>query len=144
VSARRTLDLTLPAAALVALAVAAGVAHASRAAVASKAPAPCRLSVPAGQALRSGVVMLKGTNRRGLFEGFQLLAGGVRYSVVTNFYDGRRPLTRVVNLVCKESPVQFIQVANVVRVVGRLGGTVRRPVLRASVVQVLTLKDSGG
>ena len=78
-----------------------------------------------------------------MFEGFQLLSGRVRYTVVTNFYDGRRPLTRVINLVCKEAPVQFIQVANVVRVVGRSSGTARRPILRASVVQVLAYKDRG-
>ena len=113
-------------------------------AVGSKSPPPaCRLRVPAGQELRSGVVMLKGTTRGGLFEGFQLSANGRRYTVVTNFYDGRRPLTRVVNLACKQAPVQFIQVANIVRVIGRPGGTIRRPLLLASVVQVLTFKDRG-
>ncbi len=34
--------------------------------------------------------------------------------------------------------------ANVVRVVGRPAGTTRRPLLRATVVQVLTYKDRGG
>ncbi|MGZ4335490.1 MAG: hypothetical protein ACXVRJ_14630 [Gaiellaceae bacterium] len=141
---RDTTATGLAAGALAVGLLAVGHAQASDAAVAAKSPPPtCRLRVPAGQQMRSGIVTLKGTNRSGLFEGFQLVANGVRYAVVTNFYDGRRPLTRVVNLACKQAPVQFIQVANVVRVVGRAGGTNSRPVLRATVVQVLTFKDRG-
>ncbi|MGZ4414313.1 MAG: hypothetical protein ACXVRZ_08100 [Gaiellaceae bacterium] len=100
-----------------------------------------------GQRILYGLVMWKGTDRNGMFQNFQFMANGVSYTVITNFYDGRAPLTRVINLACKQSPVQFIQVANFLYVTGRVGsaiiGSKRRPVIHASLVQVLTVKDRG-
>jgi hypothetical protein len=91
--------------------------------------------------------MSKGTNTSGLFENFGFSAGGVTYTVVTNFYDGTRPLSAVVNLDCKQSSVQLVQVANFVNVTGTVGNeilpgsSVPTPVIHTSVVQVFTHKD---
>ena len=112
-------------------------------------PRTCHFALPAGQKTLYGVVMWKDSNRNGMFEDFQFMANGVSYTVITNFYDGRAPLTRVVNLACKQSPVQFVQVANFVYVTGAVGSakafgsTKKRPVIHARVVQVLTVKDRG-
>jgi uncharacterized repeat protein (TIGR01451 family) len=103
--------------------------------------------LPAGQTTLNGLVMLKYTNSFGLFENFQLSVGAVTYTVLTNFYDGSAPLTTVIDLVCKQSPVQFVQVGNFVNVTGTIGSapvfgsTVATPVIYASVVQTLTFKD---
>jgi uncharacterized repeat protein (TIGR01451 family) len=95
--------------------------------------------IPAGQSTLTGVVMAKYTDALGLFENFELQVSGVNYLVRTNFYDGSAPLTTVINLNCAQSPVQFVQVGNIVNVSGVVAdGT---PVLDASVVQVLTFKD---
>ncbi len=104
-------------------------------------------AVPAGDTTVSGLVMQKYTNVFGLFENFQLQVSGVNYTVITNFYDGTAPLTRLINLDCKQSPVQFVSVANVVNVTGTIttavlpGATAASPVIYASVVQVLTHND---
>jgi uncharacterized repeat protein (TIGR01451 family) len=104
-------------------------------------------ALPAGQTTLDGLVMWKGTNSFGLFENFGFSAAGVTYTVLTNFYDGSAPLTTVINLDCKQSPVQFTQVGNFVNVTGTVGTEVlpgssqATPVIHASVVQVLTHKD---
>src|SRR2546423_112081 len=97
-------------------------------------------SAPTGAVTLRGLVMLKYTNRSGMFENFRLQVGTRGYTVVTNFYDGRRPLTHVVNLRGREVPVQFIQVANFVTVTGvlRRAKLFGLPVLRASTVLVPT------
>jgi uncharacterized repeat protein (TIGR01451 family) len=69
---------------------------------------------------------------------------GVQYYVVTNYYDGSAPLTHVINLDCKASPVQFISVGGTVTVTGTFGNTTVDtgvPTFNASVVQVPTHKD---
>jgi len=107
--------------------------------------APC--AVAAGDTTVDGLVAAKFTNAQGLFENFQLQVGAVKYTVLTNFYDGSAPLTHVINLDCQTSPVQFIQSANFVNVSGTIGSevlpgdTTPTPVIRASVVQTLTHKD---
>jgi uncharacterized repeat protein (TIGR01451 family) len=93
--------------------------------------------IPAGQTTLTGLVMAKYTNTFGLFENFTLQVNGVDYDVRTNFYDGSAPLTTVINLSCKQSPVQFVQVGNFVTVSGVVTGTQ----LDASFVQVFTFKD---
>jgi uncharacterized repeat protein (TIGR01451 family) len=104
-------------------------------------------TLPAGQTTLDGLVMWKGTNSSGLFENFGFSAAGVTYTVLTNFYDGSAPLTTVINLDCKQSPVQFTQVGNFVNVTGTVGSAIlpgsaqTTPVIYASVVQVLTHKD---
>jgi uncharacterized repeat protein (TIGR01451 family) len=104
-------------------------------------------SLPVGDSTSNGLVMLKSTNGAGLFENFQLQVGAVQYTVLTNFYDGSAPLTKVINLDCKTSPVQFVFVDNFVNVTGRIGSAVLpgstdpTPVIYADVVQVLTHKD---
>ena len=99
--------------------------------------------MPAGQSTLTGLVTAKYSNSFGLFENFTLQVNGVNYYVRTNFYDGTAPLTTVINLSCKQSPVQFVQVANFVNVSGVVDGTLPdgTPVLVASFVQVLTFKD---
>lgn len=102
---------------------------------------------PAGERTQVGLVMSKSTNTAGLFENFAFSVGSVTYTVLTNFYDGSRPLSKVVNLDCKQSPVQFVQVANYVNVTGVVGSETLpgasgpTPVIHASLVQVLTHKD---
>jgi len=102
---------------------------------------------PAGERTQVGLVMSKSTNAAGLFENFAFSVGSVTYTVLTNFYDGSRPLSKVVNLDCKQSPVQFVQVANFVNLTGTVGvetlpGTSSpTSVIHASLVQVLTHKD---
>lgn len=105
-------------------------------------------NLPSNQTTLTGVVMLVGTNSFGLPENFELMANGVAYWVATNFYDGTQPLTSVINLNCKQVPVQYIQVTGTVTVVGTLGGsitmpgsTTAMPVLTASVVQIPTFLD---
>lgn len=112
-------------------------------------PAVAACSTPSGETTFSGLVMWKGTNSFGLFEDFGFSAGGVNYTVLTNFYDGGSPLTTVINLDCKQSPVQFTQVGNFVNVTGTVGSEILpgsktpTPVIHASIVQVLTHKDRG-
>ena len=109
--------------------------------------APC--SPVSGETTLIGLVMWKGTNSLGLFENFGFSVGGTTYTVLTNFYDGSLPLSKVVNLDCKQSPVQFVQVGNFVNVTGKVGNeilpgtTAPTPVIRPSLVQVLTHKDRG-
>jgi hypothetical protein len=70
----------------------------------------------------------------------------VTYTVLTNFYDGMSPLTTVINLDCRQSPVQFVQVGNFVNVTGTIaneilpGAAQPTPVIHASFVQVLWLR----
>ena len=145
---RETLKRTW-AAAVVALAVfvPGSVARAVGTGAGSRPARACHPAAPAGQRTLYGTVLWKDTDRNGMFQDFQLMANGVSYTVITNFYDGRAALTKVINLACRQSPVQFIQVANFVYVTGRMGsamsGSKRRPVIHASVVQVLTSKDRG-
>ena len=108
-------------------------------------------TVPAGQTTLDGMVMFGSVDSFGAMESFEYQAtNGVTYWVVTNYFDGTRPLTMVINLDCKQSPAQFIQVGNFVNVTGTVNGTIILPgtttpipVLDASVVQVLTHKDAG-
>ena len=109
------------------------------------APASC--SPASGETTLVGLVMWKSTNSFNLFENFGFAVGATTYTVLTNFYDGSRPLTRVVNLDCQQSPVQFIQVGGFVNVSGKVGSeilpgaTSPTPVIHASQVQVPTHKD---
>lgn len=111
--------------------------------------AACTLT--AGQTTLDGMVMFGSVDSFGALESFEYQAtDGVTYWVVTNYFDGTAPLTTVINLDCKESPAQFIQVGNFVNVTGTVSGTIVLPgtttpipVLNASVVQVLTHKDKG-
>jgi len=106
-------------------------------------------TLPSNQTILTGVVMLKDTNSFGLFENFELNANGINYWVATNFYDGTRPLTLVINLNCKQVPVQYIQVGGTVTVAGTLdgstltlpGSSTAMPVIAATVVQVPTFLD---
>jgi uncharacterized repeat protein (TIGR01451 family) len=104
-------------------------------------------SLPVGDITSNGLVMMKSTNAAGLFENFQLQVGAVQYTVLTNFYDSSAPLTKLINLDCKTSPVQFVSVGNFVYVTGQVGSAVLpgsidpTPVIYADVVQVLTHKD---
>ena len=96
--------------------------------------------VPAGQTTVRGLVMAKYTDpATGFFENFTLDVDGTDYFVRTNFYDGSAPLTTVVNLLCKQSPVQFVGVANFVNVTGTIDAA--NGVINASLVQVMTVKD---
>jgi uncharacterized repeat protein (TIGR01451 family) len=110
--------------------------------------APCAL--PAGEFTSDGLVMFGALDSFSAYENFEYQVQGVNYWVVTNYFDGTRPLTDVINLDCKTSPVQFVQVGNFVNVTGVVDGTivlpgqtVAMPVLHASVIQVLTHKDAG-
>jgi len=103
-------------------------------------------ALPPGEVTMTGLVMLKYTNSVGLFEHFVIQVNGVTYTVITNLYDGTTPLTHVINLDCKQAPVQFVGVGNFVNVTGTLGpptqfGSFFAPAFNASVVQVLTHKD---
>jgi uncharacterized repeat protein (TIGR01451 family) len=108
-------------------------------------------ALPAGQMTLDGMVMFGSVDSFGAMEGFEYQAtNGVTYWVVANYFDGTAPLTSVINLDCKESPAQFIQVGNFVNVTGTVGGTIVLPgtttpipILNASVIQVLTHKDAG-
>jgi len=104
-------------------------------------------TLPAGQTSLHGLVMwitYIDTPSGRLPTDFAFMAdNGVEYYVKTNFYDGAAPLTTVINLDCKQSPVQFIAVGGFVMVTGTFGtDTVQAmPTLNASVVQVPTHKD---
>jgi uncharacterized repeat protein (TIGR01451 family) len=108
-------------------------------------------TVPAGQTTLDGMVMFGSVDSFAALESFEYQAtNGVTYWVVTNYFDGTAPLTTVINLDCKQSPAQFIQVGNFVNVTGTVGGTIVLPgtttpipILNASVIQVLTHKDAG-
>src|SRR5256885_6617059 len=73
-------------------------------------------ALPAGQTTMNGMVMAKYTHANGLFENFPFQANGVNYTVPTNFYDGTRPLTSIINLLCKPVTTVFIQSGNFVTV----------------------------
>jgi hypothetical protein len=115
-------------------------------------------SVPAGQTTLHGMVMWTGSTT--LASGQQAIQNfafqadnGVLYWVETNFYDAAAgPLTSVINLDCKTSPVQFIVTGEFVTVTGTLGtdtvqlfpasaGVPPAPTFVGSVVQVPTHKD---
>jgi uncharacterized repeat protein (TIGR01451 family) len=105
--------------------------------------------LPADQTtLTSGAVMYGVLDAFSAYEQFAYFANGQYYWVVTNYFDGTQPLSTVINLDCKTSPAQFVQVANFITVTGVLDGTmislngVTMPVLRASVIQVFTHKDA--
>jgi uncharacterized repeat protein (TIGR01451 family) len=105
--------------------------------------------VPPNQTTYTGLVMFGTMDQFGVYEQFEYQVNGVNYWVVTNYFDGTQPLTSVINLDCKVSPAQFVQVANFVIVTGVVDGTILLPgqttpipVLHASVVQVLTHKDA--
>ena len=108
-------------------------------------------SVPAGQTTYDGLVMFGAMDSFSAIESFEYQASnGVTYWVETNYFDGSAPLTAVINLDCKTSPAQFVQVGNFVNVTGTVGGTIVLPgtttpipILNASVIQVLTHKDAG-
>jgi uncharacterized repeat protein (TIGR01451 family) len=114
-----------------------------------KALAAC--SLPAGQSTYDGLVMFGATDGFSAIESFEYQAtNGVAYWVETNYFDGNAPLTTVINLDCKTSPAQFVQVGNFVNVTGIVSGTIVLPgtatpipILHASVIQVLTHKDAG-
>lgn len=104
--------------------------------------------VPAGQTTYDGMVMFGAMDQFSAIEQFEYQVNGVNYWVVTNYFDGTQPLTAVINLDCKTSPAQFVQVGNFVNVTGVVDGTIvlpgtttAIPVLHATVVQVLTHKD---
>src|SRR4051812_34733351 len=103
--------------------------------------------LPAGQTTMNGIVMAKYTNANGLFENFLLESGGVNYTVLTNFYDGTRPLTSIINELCKPVTTVFVQGGNFVTVTGTVGSEVLpgatdpTPVIHASVIQVPFLFD---
>lgn len=104
----------------------------------------------AGLTTSDGLVMFGVLDSFSAYEQFELQVNGVNYWVVTNYFDGTQPLTTVINLDCKTSPAQFVQVGNFVNVSGTLDGTTitlpgqtaSLPVLRANVIQVLTHKDA--
>jgi uncharacterized repeat protein (TIGR01451 family) len=105
--------------------------------------------VPADQTtLTNGLVMYGALDAFGVYEQFAYVANGQYYWVVTNYFDGTQPLSTVINLDCKTSPAQFVQVDNFITVTGVLDGTtitlngITMPVLRASVIQVFTHKDA--
>jgi uncharacterized repeat protein (TIGR01451 family) len=105
--------------------------------------------LPAGQTtLTSGLVMYGVLDAFSAYEQFAYFANGQYYWVETNYFDGTQPLSSVINLDCKTSPAQFVQVANFITVTGVLDGTtitlngITMPVLRASVIQVFTHKDA--
>lgn len=108
-------------------------------------------SLPAGQTTYDGLVMFGAMDSFSAIENFEYQAtDGVTYWVETNYFDGSTPLTAVINLDCKTSPAQFVQVGNFVNVTGTISGTIVLPgtttpipVLNASVIQVLTHKDAG-
>ena len=102
----------------------------------------CQL--PAGQTTRHGMVMEKFANSSGLFEDFVLQVNGQNYYVKTNFYDGTRPLTSIINLLCKPVTTVFIQGGEQIDVTGTdtgntitlPGTTTAIPVIDANVIQV--------
>jgi uncharacterized repeat protein (TIGR01451 family) len=105
-------------------------------------------TVPAGQSTTDGMIMFGVFGQFSAYEQFEYQVSGVNYWVVTNYFDGTQPLTSVINLDCKTSPAQFVQVGNFVNVTGVVDGTIllpgqttEIPVLHASVIQVLTHKD---
>jgi len=79
-------------------------------------------SLPAGQQV-NGVVMQKFTNAQGLFENFTMENASGIYSVTTNFYDGTRQLTQIINLDCKPVTTVFIGGGIPVTVVGPVTST---------------------
>ena len=101
-------------------------------------------ALPASQTTLHGIVMEKYTNSSGLFEDFLFQVDGVDYYVKTNFYDGSRPLTGIVNLLCKPVSTAFVQGGGFVDVTGTdSGSTIVLPgtttpihVLDAGVIQV--------
>jgi len=101
-------------------------------------------TVPAGQTTRHGIVMAKYTNSSGLFEDFLLQVNGQNYYVRTNFYDGTRPLTSIINLLCKPVSTVFVQGGEFLDVTGidsadtitLPGTTTPLPVIDASLIQV--------
>jgi uncharacterized repeat protein (TIGR01451 family) len=95
--------------------------------------------LPAGQTTMTGVVMAKFTNANGLFENFEFQSGGLDYTVLTNFYDGTRPLTSIINELCKPVTTVFIQGGNSVTVTGTVDSAAQ--VIHASVIQVPFLFD---
>lgn len=113
--------------------------------------------LPPGQATLHGMVMWTGSTILGSgqqsIQNFAFQAdNGTLYWVETNFYDGSAPLTSVINLDCKTSPVQFIVTGEFVTVTGTFGtdtvqlfaptaGVPPAPTFIASVVQVPTHKD---
>jgi len=111
------------------------------------APGACAL--PAGQTTIHGVVMSIGsvfTANGTLPQNFAFVTdAGDLYWVQTNYYDAAAgPLTSVINLDCKTSPVQFITGGGTLTVTGAVSGSVRAGfahVFNASVVQVPTHKD---
>jgi uncharacterized repeat protein (TIGR01451 family) len=104
-------------------------------------------ALPAGQTTIHGIVMAKYTNANGLFENFLFQSDGVNYTVLTNFYDATRPLTSIINELCKPVTTVFVQGGNFVTVTGTVGNEVLpgatdpTPVIHASVIQVPFLFD---
>jgi uncharacterized repeat protein (TIGR01451 family) len=106
--------------------------------------------VPAGETTAMAMVMLGysiSSPNGPLLQDLIVDINGVQYYVFTNFWDGTAPLTTVINLDCKQSPVQFIGVGNFVNITGVPAGTVvvggtELPAIDASVVQVFTHKDA--
>jgi len=112
--------------------------------------APC--PVPAGQTTFTGLVMYGALDSFGILEGFEYYAtSGVMYWVAPNYWDLSAPLTTVINLDCKETFAQFVSPDSYVNVTAIVsdstfvlpGTTTSLPILRASVIQVLTHKDGG-
>lgn len=101
-------------------------------------------TLPAGQTTRHGMIMAKYTNSSGLFEDFLFQVNGQNYYVKTNFYDGTRPLTSIINQLCKAATTTFVQGGEFVDVTGTdstatitlPGTTTALPVIDASVIQV--------
>jgi uncharacterized repeat protein (TIGR01451 family) len=99
-------------------------------------------AVTAGQPTVAGIVAWKFYDSSGFLAGFHLYGNdGLQYTVLTNFFDGTRPLTTSINLLCKVVPADFyIQVTNTDTVTGTVGmevlpgDTVATPVIHASVV----------
>jgi uncharacterized repeat protein (TIGR01451 family) len=109
--------------------------------------APCPVTL--GQTTMNGMIMWMTylALPSGTVPGdFELQVNGVNYDVMTNYYDGSSPLTQVINLDCKQSPVQFVAVGNFVNVTGTVDmemvGSTLTPVIHASAVQVMTHKDA--
>jgi hypothetical protein len=73
------------------------------------------------------------------------LGNGTAYWVETNYWDLTQPLTQVINLDCKDVPVQYIVAVGAANVNGVIDGSTFQfgltyPVLRARVIQVFTHK----
>lgn len=92
-------------------------------------------ALPAGQTTLFGMVTGIGPDY------LTLLVNGVTYTVATNYYDGTRPLTTVVNMTCQTVFPSWIQVANNVYVTGIVDDV--NHTVTASVVQTLFFKDPG-